>query len=76
MNTLLPHNYDSAEHDLKNCPFCGCIPVWHLKGNEYTRSRTVVIRCPGCGVEMKMSGRISGVQLLAQHITEKWNKRV
>lgn len=75
-NTLLPHNYDSNEHNLKNCPFCGCIPVWHLKGNEHTPSRTIVIKCPECGVEMKMSGRAFGVQPLALHITEKWNKRV
>lgn len=69
------HNYDSTEHNLKPCPFCGSVPVWYFKGNDYTPSRTVVIKCHKCGVEMKMRGRSFGVQHLAARITEKWNTR-
>lgn len=73
--TLEIHNYDTVNPHLKNCPFCGVKPVWHLTGNDTTPSRTVVIKCPNCDVEMQMSGRIFGVQQIATRIMEKWNCR-
>ena len=69
------HNYDTVNPHLKKCPFCGAVPVWHLRGNDNTPGRTVVIKCPNCGVEMKMSGRAFGVQLIATRLVEKWNWR-
>lgn len=69
------YNHDTECEILKPCPFCGRNPYWHLKGNDNTPSRTVVIKCPDCGVEMKMSGRAFGVQPIAIRIIEKWNTR-
>lgn len=69
------HNYDTENPNLKPCPFCGSTPLWHLKGNDSTPRRTIIIKCPGCGVEMKMSGRSFLTQPIAVHIIEKWNKR-
>ena len=69
------HNHDTECEFLNPCPFCGETPYWHLKGNNDTPSRTVVIKCPNCGVEMKMSGRAFGVQPIASRIIEKWNNR-
>lgn len=74
-DTVEIHNYDSECDKLHTCPFCGGTPKWHVKGNDSTPSRTVVIKCPDCGVEMKMSGRVFGVQPLAIRIIEKWNTR-
>lgn len=73
--TLEIHNYDTVNPHLKKCPFCGTAPIWHFKGNDVTPSRTVIIKCPNCGVEMQMSGRILGVQQIATRIMKKWNNR-
>ena len=69
------HNYDTENPILKPCPFCGTTPNWHLIGNDHTPSRTILIKCPKCGVEMKMSGRAFGVQPIATRIIDKWNER-
>jgi len=69
------NNYDTENHFLKPCPFCGATPNWHLIGNDHTYSRTIVIKCPQCGVEMKKSGRVLGVQPIASRIIEMWNER-
>ena len=70
------YNHDTTNPELKPCPFCGSEPIWHLKGNDVTPSRTVVIKCPHCGVEMKMGARmIWDTQTLATRIMEKWNNR-
>lgn len=77
MKTLEIHNYDTKYEGLKPCPFCGSQPIWHLKGNDVTPSRTVVIKCPNCRAKMEMSARYwwDSVEL-AEHILEKWNKRI
>ena len=69
------NNYDTENPLLKPCPFCGATPNWHLIGNDHTPSRTIVIKCPQCGVEMKKSGRVLGVQPIASKIINTWNER-
>lgn len=69
------YNHDAECELLKPCPFCGGIPYWHLKGNDHTSSRTIVIKCSHCGVEMKMSGKALGIQPIVSRIIEKWNNR-
>ena len=70
------YNYNTQPDELKSCPFCGTKPEWYLNGNEVTPSRTVVIRCPHCGVGMKMSAICWDVTKLATKALEKWNTRV
>ncbi len=68
-------NHDTTNPDLKPCPFCGTVPVWYLEGNNFTPSRTVVIKCPHCRAEMRSSGlRLSGEEL-ADIVMDKWNTR-
>ena len=76
METPKIYNHDTQPDELKQCPFCGHKPEWHLKGNEVTPSRTVVIKCPHCGVKMEMGAIRWDVETLATKALEKWNTRV
>ena len=61
---------------LLSCPFCGAEPQLTFIGNDYSKSRTVEIKCKGCRVKMVNSGIIMGGEQLAKVSIEKWNKRV
>ena len=61
-STLEIHNYDIVNPHLKNCPFCGAKPVWHLTGNDVTPSRTVVIKCPNCGVINSKKNNLNNIE--------------
>ena len=69
------YNHDTQNEHLAPCPFCGSAPVWFLKGNEFTPSRTVVIRCPHCNVRMEIGGRILSSSELAERLMKKWDTR-
>ena len=69
------HNYDSENPDLKPCPFCGNTPVWHLKGNAYSAKRLSIVKCPNCGVEMKVAALRNSTEWLIETTVNKWNNR-
>ena len=61
--------------DLLPCPFCGSKPEMVLVGNEFTVPRSVIIKCPNCGVQRKDSGIITPLYTLAKGAVERWNTR-
>ena len=69
------HNYESECDELKPCPFCGSKPVWFLKGNVKTSSRTITIKCPNCRVEMVNGTFNEDTNWLINICVEKWNRR-
>ena len=69
------HNYETQNEELKPCPFCGNTPVWWLKGNMRTPSRTITIQCHNCGVTMSKSALRLDLNWLMNLCVEKWNNR-
>ena len=69
------HNYESECEELKSCPFCGSKPVWFLKGNINTPSKTMTIKCPNCGVQMVNSVFHKDISWLMDVCVTKWNRR-
>lgn len=61
--------------DLKLCPFCGSIPDIIREGNQHTRKRRVVIRCPTCRVERANAAIQSSMEWLETISIEQWNRR-
>jgi Lar family restriction alleviation protein len=70
------HNYDTTLEELKNCPFCGSKPIAYLIGNEYTKTRKIVIKCPECRVQITNGAMRKSTEWLEEISIEQWNKRV
>jgi hypothetical protein len=57
------------------CPFCGTAPEWRHQGNNHTKSRRLVMRCPECRCEM-VNGAIRNDFAWLERITlAAWNRR-
>lgn len=72
------HNYDSTSERLLHCPFCGSVPTWYLKGNEFTRSQKIVIKCPKCRIQRTdaiLNGRGHTTEWLEEVAIKHWNQR-
>ena len=71
-------NYDNTSNRLLPCPFCGSAPVWHLVGNEFTRSQKIVVKCPQCRVQ-RTDGILNGhghtIEWLEEVAIKNWNQR-
>ncbi|WP_165424212.1 Lar family restriction alleviation protein [Pseudoxanthomonas winnipegensis] len=61
--------------ELKPCPFCGGKPILHEAGNDYTKSRRVVIKCPSCRAQRADSALRHSMEWLIGVATEHWNRR-
>lgn len=68
-------NKDSEPIELLPCPFCGTEPNVKHVGNEYTKSRSLVIKCPKCRTEMKNSAIRFGFEWLENITAKSWNTR-
>ena len=60
---------------LKPCPFCGEVPEIYTRGNNRTRKRSVVVKCPGCRVERTHSGLRRSIEWLWDKAADSWNQR-
>lgn len=72
------HNYDSTNNRLLPCPFCGSAPIWHLIGNESTRSQKIVVKCPKCRIQRTdaiLNGRGHTTEWLKEVAIKNWNQR-
>ena len=61
--------------ELKTCPFCGGRAEKKRIGNDYTRKRSIEIRCTQCRVK-RVDGAIRhGFDWLDEVATKNWNQR-
>ena len=63
MNELLP------------CPFCGGEAEIIREGNDRTKKRRVVVRCPDCRVERADAAIRQGMDWLEKIAIKNWNQR-
>lgn len=62
--------------ELKPCPFCGGEAVIKRRGNEYTKSRSVMIRCPKCRIERVDGAIVNTLDWCEEIAIKHWNERV
>jgi len=69
------NNYDTELQELLDCPFCGGRPIAYLQGNEYSKKRTITIKCEKCLVR-RTTGAISQPnEWLEEKAIQLWNSR-
>lgn len=59
------------------CPFCGEEPIMETVGNDYTRKRSLVIKCSNvdCRATMTNGAILHGFRWLEDVSIEAWNRR-
>lgn len=62
-------------NNLLPCPFCNSNVEKIFIGNDYTKKRSVVIKCKTCCLEMSISALKNNHRWCEEEITKKWNKR-
>lgn len=70
------HNYDTELPELLDCPFCGKKPVAYLKGNEYSKTRSITIKCPNCLIKRTTGAIRQPTEWLESKAIELWNNRI
>jgi len=61
--------------ELKACPFCGGEPQLKVIGNDYTKKRSVLIRCPKCRIQVTNSALRNSMEWLIDISIKEWNTR-
>ena len=56
-------------------PFCGTEPSMHTVGNRHTKSRKVVIKCPGCRIQRTDAAIRNNFDWLFEVAAKNWNQR-
>ena len=57
------------------CPFCGAEPEMMQIGNDYTKKRSVVIKCNRCRIQRKDSALRNSMDWLVDVAVKQWNQR-
>jgi len=57
------------------CPFCGTVPQIEHVGNNHTKTRKVVVRCPSCRVQRTDAGIRLSSEELEEIARGNWNQR-
>ena len=68
-------NDESGLNDLLCCPFCGGEPKKTFIGNNFTKKRSIEIKCTSCRVKRVDAAIHHSHEWLDGVITELWNKR-
>lgn len=71
-------NYDKISDKLLPCPFCGGTPIWFRKGNGFTKSQQITVKCPMCRIERTdaiLNGRWHTIEWLENVAIKNWNQR-
>lgn len=66
---------DGEMQELLPCPFCGGTPEVRRQGNNHTKSRKLVIRCPDCRIERTNAAIRHGFDWLEEVSFKAWNTR-
>lgn len=62
--------------DLLGCPFCGCDPGIKLIANEYTKTKSLSIKCPICKIDLINCTNKHSYETILKESVGHWNKRV
>lgn len=60
---------------LMPCPFCGTIPAVREIGNEWTKKRSIVIKCPKCRCQRTDATMRFAFDWLRDVAAKNWNQR-
>jgi hypothetical protein len=71
----LLETWNGGQAELLPCPFCGTDPEWRHQGNDHTKSRRLIVRCPGCRVELVNAALRNDFAWLERISAEQWNRR-
>ena len=67
---------NSNKIKLLDCPFCGAEPsVTHI-GNNHTKIRKLIIKCPQCRIKRVDAALKNNFDFLEKVASEQWNNRV
>lgn len=61
--------------DLLPCPFCGGDPMVIHKGNNYSRSQSIIIKCQGCRIVRTDSVMTHPIEWILPKAVASWNRR-
>lgn len=61
--------------ELKPCPACGGVAEMKRQGNDYTKKRRIVVRCPACRLERADAAIHHSMEWLEGVATKNWNTR-
>lgn len=61
--------------DLLPCPFCGSQPKLQYIGNEWSKKRSIIIKCPECRITRTDSTIRFCFDWLEEVVKKGWNTR-
>ena len=73
---ILQGNLLDKNIKFSNCPLCGDETIVEQIGNEYSKKKTIKVKCRKCFVNIVQSVLIPDFKWLQQKMAERWNKRV
>ncbi len=77
MKIYIDNNGNEFKHNpLLPCPFCGCSPELLFIGNNYTKSRKVIVKCKMCRVQRTDATLRHDQEWAAKVAINNWNQRI
>lgn len=71
-------NYDTTSDKLRPYPFCGSQPIWFRKGNAFTKSQMITVKCPNCRIQRTdaiLNNHGHTIEWLEEIVVKNWNQR-